>query len=122
MITDGERYNQVINTWTLVTTEVEEETFRGLAKDRDGFNPIFMMSDSGSRGSKAQDRQLAGMRGLMPKPQKKITAQIGDELAAQSARWHAGGLGIAPRSQRDSQKDQNEGVTKSTTAKSELTK
>ena len=47
MITDGERYNQVINTWTLVTTEVEEETFQGLEKDRDGFNPIFMMADSG---------------------------------------------------------------------------
>src|SRR6185436_20252990 len=42
VITDGERYNQVINTWTLVTTEVEEETFQGLAKDRDGFNPIYI--------------------------------------------------------------------------------
>jgi DNA-directed RNA polymerase subunit beta' len=50
----------------------------GLRKDRDGFNPIFMMSDSGSRGSKDQVRQLAGMRGLMAKPQKKITGQIGE--------------------------------------------
>jgi len=78
VITDGERYNQVINTWTLVTTEVEEETFRGLAKDRDGFNPIFMMAHSGSRGTKEQIRQLAGMRGLMAKPQKKITGGLGE--------------------------------------------
>src|SRR6185503_12333320 len=78
VITDGERYNQVINTWTLVTTEVEEETFRGLAKDRDGFNPIFMMANSGSRGTKEQIRQLAGMRGLMAKPQKKITGGLGE--------------------------------------------
>src|SRR4029078_11295965 len=56
VITDGERYNQVINTWTLVTTEVEEETFRGLAKDRDGFNPIFMMAHSGARGTHEQIR------------------------------------------------------------------
>jgi len=78
VITDGERYNQVINTWTLVTTEVEEETFRGLATDRDGFNPIFMMAHSGSRGTKEQIRQLAGMRGLMAKPQKKITGGLGE--------------------------------------------
>src|SRR6266850_438452 len=78
VITDGERYNQVINTWTLVTTEVEEETFQGLAKDRDGFNPIYMMAYSGSRGTKEQIRQLAGMRGLMAKPQKKITGGLGE--------------------------------------------
>jgi DNA-directed RNA polymerase subunit beta' len=78
VITDGERYNQVINTWTLVTTEVEEETFSGLAKDRNGFNPIFMMAHSGSRGTKEQIRQLAGMRGLMAKPQKKITGGLGE--------------------------------------------
>jgi len=78
VITDGERYNQVINTWTLVTTEVEEETFSGLAKDRNGFNPIFMMANSGSRGTKEQIRQLAGMRGLMAKPQKKITGGLGE--------------------------------------------
>ena len=78
VITDGERYNQVINTWTLVTTEVEEETFRGLAADRNGFNPIFMMASSGSRGTKEQIRQLAGMRGLMAKPQKKITGGLGE--------------------------------------------
>src|SRR4029078_11894785 len=78
VITDGERYNQVINTWTLVTTEVEEEKFRGLAADRSGFNTIFMMATSGSRGTKEQIRQLAGMRGLMAKPQKRVTGGLGE--------------------------------------------
>jgi DNA-directed RNA polymerase subunit beta' len=78
VITEGERYNKVINTWTLATTEVEEVTFEGLSKDRDGFNPIFMMADSGSRGNREQVRQLAGMRGLMAKPQKKITGGLGE--------------------------------------------
>jgi len=77
-ITDGERYNKIIDTWTRATNEVGELMMEGLRKDRDGFNPIFMMSDSGSRGSKDQVRQLAGMRGLMAKPQKKITGQIGE--------------------------------------------
>jgi len=77
-ITDGERYNKVIDTWTRATNEVGELMMEALRKDRDGFNPIFMMSDSGSRGSKDQVRQLAGMRGLMAKPQKKITGQIGE--------------------------------------------
>ncbi len=78
VITDGERYNKVIDTWTHVTTEVEEATFQGLAADRDGFNPIYMMAYSGSRGTKEQIRQLAGMRGLMAKPQKKITGGLGE--------------------------------------------
>jgi DNA-directed RNA polymerase beta' subunit len=73
VITEGERYNKVIDTWTHATTEVEQLTFDGLSRDRDGFNPIFMMADSGSRGNREQIRQLAGMRGLMAKPQKKIT-------------------------------------------------
>jgi DNA-directed RNA polymerase subunit beta' len=77
-ITDGERYNKIIDAWTRATNEVGELMMEGLRKDRDGFNPIFMMSDSGSRGSKDQVRQLAGMRGLMAKPQKKITGQIGE--------------------------------------------
>jgi DNA-directed RNA polymerase subunit beta' len=77
-ITDGERYNKVIDTWTRATNEVGELMMEALRQDRDGFNPIFMMSDSGSRGSKDQVRQLAGMRGLMAKPQKKITGQIGE--------------------------------------------
>ena len=78
VITEGERYNKVINTWTLATTEVEEVTFEGLSSDREGFNPIFMMADSGSRGNREQVRQLAGMRGLMAKPQKKITGGLGE--------------------------------------------
>src|SRR5215510_13702369 len=77
-ITEGERYNKVIDTWTHATTGVEQVTFDGLSRDRDGFNPIFMMADSGSRGNREQIRQLAGMRGLMAKPQKKITGGLGE--------------------------------------------
>jgi len=77
-ITEGERYNKVIDTWTHTTTEVEQVTFDGLSRDREGFNPIFMMADSGSRGNREQVRQLAGMRGLMAKPQKKITGGVGE--------------------------------------------
>ncbi|MBI5709864.1 MAG: DNA-directed RNA polymerase subunit beta' [Candidatus Eisenbacteria bacterium] len=78
VITEGERYNKVIDTWTHATTDVEQVTFDGLSADRDGFNPIFMMADSGSRGNREQVRQLAGMRGLMAKPQKKITGGLGE--------------------------------------------
>jgi DNA-directed RNA polymerase subunit beta' len=78
VITEGERYNRVINAWTHAMTEVEQVTFDGLSRDRDGFNPIFMMADSGSRGNREQVRQLAGMRGLMAKPQKKITGGLGE--------------------------------------------
>ena len=78
VITESERYNKVINTWTLTTTEVEQVTFDGLSGDRLGFNPIFMMADSGSRGNREQVRQLAGMRGLMAKPQKKLTGGLGE--------------------------------------------
>jgi DNA-directed RNA polymerase subunit beta' len=78
VITEGERYNKVIDTWTHATTDVEEVTFEGLSTDRDGFNPIYMMADSGSRGNREQIRQLAGMRGLMAKPQKKITGGLGE--------------------------------------------
>jgi DNA-directed RNA polymerase subunit beta' len=78
VITEGERYNKVIDTWTHATTDVEEVTFEGLSRDREGFNPIFMMADSGSRGNREQIRQLAGMRGLMAKPQKKITGGLGE--------------------------------------------
>jgi DNA-directed RNA polymerase subunit beta' len=78
VITEGERYNKVIDTWTHATTDVEEVTFEGLSHERDGFNPIYMMADSGSRGNREQIRQLAGMRGLMAKPQKKVTGGIGE--------------------------------------------
>jgi DNA-directed RNA polymerase subunit beta' len=78
VITNGERYNKVIDTWTRTTSEVAEEMFKGMAKEKDGFNPVFMMADSGARSSKDQIRQLAGMRGLMAKPQKRITGSIGE--------------------------------------------
>ena len=78
LITNGERYNKVIDTWTRTTSEVAEEMFTGLSKERYGFNPVFMMADSGARSSKDQIRQLAGMRGLMAKPQKRITGQVGE--------------------------------------------
>jgi DNA-directed RNA polymerase subunit beta' len=78
VITNGERYNQVIDTWTGVTNEIASVMFSNLAAQKDGFNPIFMMADSGARGSKEQIRQLAGMRGLMAKPQKKITGGVGE--------------------------------------------
>jgi len=78
VITAGERYNRIIDTWTNATNMVSETLFDELGRDREGFNPIFMMAFSGSRGSKEQIRQLAGMRGLMAKPQKKITGGIGE--------------------------------------------
>ncbi len=78
VITNGERYNQIIDTWTRTTANVAQVMFDNLAADLDGFNPVFMMADSGARGSKEQIRQLAGMRGLMAKPQKKITGGIGE--------------------------------------------
>lgn len=78
VITDGERYNKIIDTWTHTTSDVAQVMFERLREDMNGFNPIFMMADSGARGSKEQIRQLAGMRGLMAKPQKKITGQIGE--------------------------------------------
>ncbi|MFH1336391.1 MAG: DNA-directed RNA polymerase subunit beta' [Candidatus Zixiibacteriota bacterium] len=78
LITNGERYNKVIDTWTRTTSKVGEVMFEQLRKEHNGFNPIFMMADSGARGSQEQIRQLAGMRGLMAKPQKRITGQIGE--------------------------------------------
>ena len=78
IITDGERYNQIIDIWTHTTSNVSEKMFAKLSTDNQGFNPIFMMADSGARGSKEQIRQLAGMRGLMAKPQKKMTGSMGE--------------------------------------------
>ncbi|HPN35080.1 MAG TPA: DNA-directed RNA polymerase subunit beta' [bacterium] len=78
IITDGERYNQIIDIWTHTTSNIAEKMFERLRQDRQGFNPIYMMADSGARGSKEQIRQLAGMRGLMAKPQKKMTGSMGE--------------------------------------------
>ncbi len=78
VITDGERYNKIIDTWTHTTNNVADVMLENLSRDREGFNPIYMMAISGSRGNKEQIRQLAGMRGLMAKPQKRITGGIGE--------------------------------------------
>ncbi len=75
VITDGERYNQIIDAWSHTTNDVATLVYEELTKDRDGFNPIFMMAVSGARGSREQIKQLSGMRGLMQKPQKKLTGQ-----------------------------------------------
>ena len=69
-ITNNERYNQVIDIWTHVNSELSNILMKTLSADNDGFNSVFMMLDSGARGSKEQIRQLSGMRGLMAKPQK----------------------------------------------------
>ena len=71
-ITDNERYNQVIDVWTKTNNQVSQVLFNALKEDKEGFNPIFTMADSGARGSKEQIRQLGGMRGLMAKPQKSV--------------------------------------------------
>jgi DNA-directed RNA polymerase subunit beta' len=77
-ITNGERYNKVIDTWTHANNDVADAMVKAMRESKRGFNPVFMMFDSGSRGSRDQIRQLAGMRGLMAKPQKKLTGGIGE--------------------------------------------
>ncbi|HEX8718303.1 MAG TPA: DNA-directed RNA polymerase subunit beta', partial [Gemmatimonadaceae bacterium] len=77
-ITNGERYNKVIDTWTHANNDVADEMVKAMRESKNGLNPVFMMFDSGSRGSRDQIRQLAGMRGLMAKPQKKLTGGIGE--------------------------------------------
>ena len=69
-ITNNERYNQIIDIWTHVNSKLTSTLMKQISAANQGFNPIFMMLDSGARGSKDQIRQLAGMRGLMAKPQK----------------------------------------------------
>ncbi|MBI4418593.1 MAG: DNA-directed RNA polymerase subunit beta' [Ignavibacteriales bacterium] len=77
-ITNGERYNKVIDIWTRATNRIAERLFDELSHSRDGFNSLYMMVDSGARGSKEQVRQLAGMRGLMAKPQKSLSGATGE--------------------------------------------
>jgi len=69
-ITNNERYNQIIDIWTHTNSKITKKVMDQLSGDRQGFNAIYMMLDSGARGSKEQIRQLSGMRGLMAKPQK----------------------------------------------------
>jgi DNA-directed RNA polymerase subunit beta' len=77
-ITNNERYNQVIDIWTHANAKLTNSVMKTLSNDKQGFNSIYMMLDSGARGSKEQIRQLCGMRGLMAKPQKSgsTTSQI----------------------------------------------
>ena len=74
LISETERYNKVIDTWTKVTSDIEEELFKELEQDRNGFNPLYMMVASGARGSRNQANQICGLRGLMSKPQRKVSA------------------------------------------------
>jgi len=69
-ITNNERYNQIIDIWTHTNAKLTQNLLNKLSSDKQGFNPVYMMLDSGARGSKEQIRQLSGMRGLMAKPQK----------------------------------------------------
>ncbi len=70
LITNNERYNQVIDIWTRLSTTISDRLMKGLEEDNQGFNAVYMMYHSGARGSKEQIRQLAGLRGLMAKPRK----------------------------------------------------
>jgi DNA-directed RNA polymerase subunit beta' len=78
VISNGERYNKIIDTWTHANNDVADAMVRRLERANVGFNPVFMMMNSGARGNRDQMRQLAGMRGLMAKPQKKLTGGIGE--------------------------------------------
>ncbi len=77
-ITNNERYNQVIDIWTRINSRISDSLLKHLSTDDQGFNPIYMMLDSGARGSKEQIRQLGGMRGLMAKPQKNVGGGTGE--------------------------------------------
>ncbi|TLP81059.1 DNA-directed RNA polymerase subunit beta' [Maribacter sp. ACAM166] len=77
LITNNERYNQVIDVWTSTNAQLTELAMKRIREDQQGFNSVYMMLDSGARGSKEQIRQLTGMRGLMAKP-KKSTAGGGE--------------------------------------------
>lgn len=78
VITDEERYHYVIDIWTHASDQIARDMMEVLKKDKQGLNPIYMMAHSGARGSEQQIRQLAGMRGLMQRPTKKITGAIGE--------------------------------------------
>ena len=78
LITNNERYNQIVDIWSRVDTRITESLIKELANDRQGFNSVYMMLDSGARGSKQQIKQLAGIRGLMAKPRK--SGSTGSEI------------------------------------------
>ena len=86
LITEAERYNKIIDIWTHVTDKIADVMFDEMKKEesekyvagKPRFNSVYLMADSGARGSRQQIRQLAGMRGLMAKPQKKLTGGVGE--------------------------------------------
>ena len=78
LITNNERYNQIVDIWSRVDTRITETLIHELSNDRQGFNSVYMMLDSGARGSKQQIKQLAGIRGLMAKPRK--SGSTGSEI------------------------------------------
>ncbi|MFY0653738.1 MAG: DNA-directed RNA polymerase subunit beta' [Cyclobacteriaceae bacterium] len=78
LITDNERYNQVIDIWTRINSMLTGTLMNQLEEEKQGFNSIFMMMHSGARGSREQIRQLGGMRGLMAKPQKNLQGSVGE--------------------------------------------
>lgn len=78
LITDNERYNQVIDIWTRINSQLTNTLMTQLEEDQQGFNSIYMMMHSGARGSREQIRQLGGMRGLMAKPQKNLQGSVGE--------------------------------------------
>jgi DNA-directed RNA polymerase subunit beta' len=78
LITDNERYNQVIDIWTRINSQITGTLMKQLEEDKQGFNSIYMMMHSGARGSREQIRQLGGMRGLMAKPQKNLSGSVGE--------------------------------------------
>ena len=78
LITDNERYNQVIDIWTRTNSSLTNNLMKKMEEDKQGFNAIYMMMHSGARGSREQIRQLGGMRGLMAKPQKNLVGSVGE--------------------------------------------
>jgi len=78
VISSGERYNKIIDTWSTATNRVADKLYTEISKNKDGFNSFWMMLDSKARGSKEQIRQLAGMRGLMAKPKKSLSGSTGE--------------------------------------------
>lgn len=78
LITDNERYNQVIDIWTRTNSHLTNNLMKMMEDDKQGFNAIYMMMHSGARGSREQIRQLGGMRGLMAKPQKNLQGSVGE--------------------------------------------
>ena len=78
LITDNERYNQVIDIWTRINSMLTGTLMKQLEEEDQGFNSIYMMMHSGARGSREQIRQLGGMRGLMAKPQKNLQGSVGE--------------------------------------------